>query len=107
MRGKYALTAAVAALLISPVAPGLSGQAPTIKLPEAGVSQVMTLEAKFVRAAYNNEGYVILGYQTADYSLGDDWMLLEMGTALRDGVKAFKLTRDAISLSTPDGATLP
>jgi len=26
----------------------------------------MTIEAKFVRVPYNNEGYVILGYQIAN-----------------------------------------
>jgi len=34
-------------------------------------------------------------------------MLLETGATLREGVKSFKLTRDAISLSTPDDAKLP
>jgi hypothetical protein len=67
----------------------------------------MTMEAKFVRAAYNNEAYVILGYQASNYSVGDDWMLLEVGMALRDGVKDYTMLRNALSLETPDGATLP
>ena len=33
---------------------------PKVKIPDAGVPEVMTMEGKFVRAAYNNEGYVIL-----------------------------------------------
>jgi hypothetical protein len=71
------------------------------------VPQIMTLQGKFVRAAYNNEGYVILGYQLANRSVGGPWMLLEMGTTVMDGVKDYKLKRDAISLETPDGATIP
>ena len=67
----------------------------------------MTLEGKFVRAAYNNEGYVILGYQPANRSLGEEWMLLEIGVTLRDKVPDFKLTRDALSIETPDGKTIP
>src|SRR5262245_27580654 len=31
---------------------------PTVKIPEPGVPQIMTLEGRWVRAAYNNEGYV-------------------------------------------------
>ena len=52
---------------------------PQVKIPESGVPQIMTIEGSFVRAAYNNEGYVILGYKTANMSVGDDWMLIEIG----------------------------
>jgi hypothetical protein len=34
-------------------------------------------------------------------------MLLEVGFALREGVPDYDLTRDALSLDTPDGKTLP
>ena len=69
--------------------------------------QVMTMEGKFVRAAYNNEGYVILGYQLANRSVGEEWMLLEVGLTVRDSVPDYTLTRDALSLETPDGKTIP
>ena len=78
-----------------------------MQIPKPGVPQIMTMEGKFVRAAYNNEGYVILGYQPANRSVGEEWMLLEIGVTLRDNVPDFKLTRDALSLETPDGKTLP
>ena len=78
-----------------------------MKIPDAGVPEVMTMEGKFVRAAYNNEGYVIIGYQPANRSIGEEWMLLEVGLTVRDGVKNYTLTRDALSLETPDGKTLP
>ena len=61
----------------------------------------------FVRAAYNNEGYVILGYQLANRSIGEEWMLLEVGITVRDKVPDYTLTREALSLETPDGKTLP
>ena len=80
---------------------------PVVKIPESGVSQIMTMEGKFVRAAYNNEGYVIIGYQLVNRSLGEEWMLLEVGMTLRDGVEDYTLKRDAISLETPDGKTTP
>ena len=82
-------------------------EAPKIKIPEPGVPQVMTMEGRYVRAAYNNEGYVILGYRLANLSVGEKWMLLETGMTVREGVKDFTLKRDAISIETPDGKTIP
>ena len=68
-------------------------EAPKIAIPQSGVPEIMTMEGKFVRAAYNNEGYVILGYQVVNRSIGEEWVLLEIGVDGRDGVEAFKLTR--------------
>jgi len=82
-------------------------QKPTVKVPDAGVPQIGTIEGLFVRAAYNNEGYVILGYRSANESLGEEWMLLETGMTVRDKTPAFRLKRDAITLSTPDNAKIP
>ena len=80
---------------------------PTVQIPQGGVPQILTIEGKFVRAAYNNEGYVILGYQASNRSIGEDWMLLEVGMTVRDKVPNYKMTREAISLELPDGKTLP
>ena len=65
------------------------------------------MEGKFVRASYNNEGYVILGYQASNRSVGEEWMLLEVGMTVLDNVPDYRLTREAISLETPDGKTIP
>ena len=78
-----------------------------VKIPDPGVPEIMTLEGRFIRVAYNNEGYVILGYRVANLSVGEKWMLLEVGMTVRDGVPEYKLARDAVSLETPDGATIP
>lgn len=80
---------------------------PKVQLPQPGVPQAMTMEGKFVRAAYNNEGYAILGYKLANDSIGEEWMLLEFGTTVRDGVPNYVLTRDALSLELPNGKTIP
>jgi hypothetical protein len=80
---------------------------PQVKIPEPGVPQIMTMEGRFVRAAYNNEGYVILGYRLANMSVGQSWLLLEVGMTVRDKVPNYSLTREAISLETPDGKTIP
>src|SRR5947207_12002131 len=80
---------------------------PKVSIPQAGVPQIGTIEGTFVRAAYNNEGYAILGYKTANMSVGDEWMLLEFGTTVREGVPNYTLRRDALSLETPDGTKVP
>ena len=65
------------------------------------------MEGKFVRAAYNNEAYVILGYQASNRSVGEEWMLLEVGMTVLDNTPDYRLTREALSLETPDGKTIP
>jgi hypothetical protein len=98
----------LACVSVPAVPAGLQAQEkPVVKIPQPGVSQIMTMEGSFVRAAYNNEGYVILGYQLANRSIGEDWMLLEVGITVRDGVPYQKLKREALSLETPDGKTIP
>jgi len=82
-------------------------QQPTVQLPQPGVPQIITMEGKFVRASYNREGYVILGYQASNRSIGEEWMLLEVGMTILDDVPDQRLNRSAISLETPDGKTLP
>jgi hypothetical protein len=80
---------------------------PKVKIPEAGVPQIMTMEGRYVRAAYNNEGYVILGYRLANDSIGGKWLLLEVGMTVRSGIPSYTLTRGDISLDTPDGKNIP
>ena len=82
-------------------------QRPKVEVPKPGVPQIMTIQGEYIRIAYNNEGYVSLGYRIANMSLGEDWMMLEMGTTVRDGRPSYKLTRDKISLDTPDGHHIP
>jgi hypothetical protein len=80
---------------------------PKVQIPKPGVPEIMTMEAKFVRAAYNNEGYVILGYQVNNRSIGEEWMLLEVGMTVLGNTPGYTLKREALSLETPDGKTLP
>jgi len=111
MSSRRALSAAVVGLMclwpLQTNGDAQSQEQPTVKLPEGGVPQVITMEGKFVRASYNREGYVILGYQASNRSIGEEWMLLEVGMTLLDNIPDFTLTRDAISLEMPDGKTIP
>jgi len=105
---KKCLSAVAAAVLVCswPLA-AMAQEPPKVQIPQPGVPQIMTMEGRYVRAAYNNEGYAILGYKLANLSVGEEWMLLEVGVALREGVPDYELTRDAVSLETPDGKTIP
>jgi len=101
------ITGAAAAVMCAMWAVTATAQAPQVKIPDAGVPQVMTLEGRFVRAAYNNEAYAILGYRLANTTVGDEWMLIEFGTTVRERTPDYTLRREHLSLSTPDGKTLP
>jgi hypothetical protein len=100
---------ALTAVLAAPLTAGgrQDAQRPTVQIPDAKVPEIMTIEGNFVRGAYNREGYVILGYQPAQRSLGEEWMLLEIGVTLLPGTKEYTLKREALSLDLPDGKTLP
>jgi hypothetical protein len=102
------VVAAVAALsALQAPAGAQSQQPPPLQMPQPGVPQIMTLEGNFVRAAYNNEGYVIIGYQIVNRSVGEEWVRLEVGMTLLGDAPDFKMTREALSLETPDGKTTP
>ena len=81
-------------------------ETPAVKLPQPGVPEAFSIEGRFVRAAYNNEGYVILGYQPANRSIGGEWMLLDVGMTVLGKTPNYTLTRAAISIDTPDGKTI-
>ncbi len=100
--------AAVGLVALLALVVGTNGSlAQEVKAPEPGVPEIFTLEGQFVRIAYNNEGYVSLGYRVANQSAGEEWMLLEMGATVRKGEKDYMLKRGALSLATPDGKTIP
>ncbi len=105
--------AALAALLVLTTPGPLAAQAqPTGSLagmtaPKPDVPQVFTLAGEYVRMAYNNEGYAVIGYRMVQQEIGNPWALLSVGVTLLDGVPSYTMPRDAFSLKTPDGKTLP
>jgi hypothetical protein len=107
MRREVSSSLAAAGLVLALSGSLLAGEPPKVQIPNAGVPQIMTMEGRYIRAAYNNEAYVILGYKVANLSVGENWMLLDVGVALREGVPDYTLAREAVSLSTPDGKTIP
>ena len=110
MTSRYALAACVGLMALCPLqtkGDAQSQEKPIVQIPQAGVPQISTMEGKFVRASYNNEGYVILGYQASNRSVGEEWMLLEIGMTVLDNVPDYRMPREALSLETPDGKTIP
>ena len=77
-----------------------------IPLPNVNNPQITTLEDQYVRVAYNNEGYVILGYRLTQQLQGKEWVRIEMGTTLREGKPRYSLKRSDITLDTPDNKHL-
>jgi hypothetical protein len=107
MRNETRLSLAAVAVLAAWPLSGAAQDKPKVEIPQPGVPQIMTLEGRYVRVAYNNEGYAILGYKLANLSVGEPWLPLEVGFALREGMPDYTMTRDAVSLTTPDGKTIP
>jgi hypothetical protein len=76
-------------------------------IPKPTVPEVFTLLGEFVRVAYNNEGYATLGYRLAQEQVDKEWMMLLVGVTLRKPTEPYKLTREALSITTPDGTKIP
>jgi hypothetical protein len=78
-----------------------------VQAPKPTVPEIFTLMGQFVRVAYNNQGFVTLGYQVAQRSVGEEWVLLEVGVTMRAPSKDFTLKREHITMKTPDGTLIP
>ena len=92
-----AAAAALAALTI-----GYVGSAAAEQETPSQAGEKVGVEGTFVRVAENQEGWVVLGYRTANESVGKEWMLIDLGLALQKGVKDQTITRDQVKLVTPD-----
>ena len=46
---------------------------------------------------------MILGYQIANRTIGDEWIMLDVGITLMERVPDYTLKRDALTLDTPEG----
>lgn len=101
---------AAAAIVVSLVLGGGAAPAvaqPQVTPPQPTVPEIFTLMGQFVRVAYNNQGFATLGYRVAQESVGEEWMLLEVGLTMREGAKNFTLKRENLSIKTPDGTLIP
>lgn len=90
-----------------PVAFGEEKTVPAVQAPQPTVPEAFTILGQFVRVANNNEGFATLGYRTAQESIGQDWVLLDVGITVLEGTKDFSLKRENLTLKTPDGTIIP
>ena len=102
------LVCVIAAVLMGTGTLAATAQKPEVKAPEPTVPEVFTIMGEFVRIAYNNEGWVTLGYrETNNSGVGEDWLMLEVGVTVRRPTKSQTLTRDSFTVKLADGATVP
>ena len=104
--GLRALAAGLALAMLVHGGAGTAVAQVAVQTPQPTVPEVFTLMGQFVRVAYNNEGFVTLGYRIAQESIGEEWMLLEVGLTVRTK-ENYTLKREHFSLKTPDGTTIP
>ena len=101
------LVCVVAMVLMGIGTPAVTAQEPVPEAPVPTVPGNFTLQGQFTRIAYNNEGWVSLGYRTANDSQGQDWLMVEVGLTIRKPTKPQMITRDAFTLKMPDGSVVP
>jgi hypothetical protein len=102
-----AASSTVLMALLSAAPVPAAAQQPKPQAPQATVPEIFTLMGEWVRIAYNNQGFVTMGYRMAQESPGEKWVLLDVGLTMRSPTKDFTLKREHFSLKTPDGATIP
>ena len=107
MRYRIGFALALACLLAAGSSVSFAQEKPQIQVPQSGVPQIMTIEGNFIRIAYNNEGYAIIGYKLANNSIGEEWMLLEFGTTVLDKTPNYKLKREASRSRPPTARPFP
>ena len=95
------LVMALSVLLLLGVGGWAGAEEEAAQTPEQAGEQV-GVEGTYVRVATNDEGWVVLGYRIANESVGEEWMLLDLGVTVMKGVKSHKIMRDDIKLVTPD-----
>jgi hypothetical protein len=66
----------------------------------------MEMKGTYIQVVYNTEAWVVLGFQPANFFVGEDWMLLDVGITLLEGEKNQDLTREDFKLLTPEGSAL-
>jgi hypothetical protein len=83
---------------------------PAVALAEEAAAedkQKVAIEGTYVRIGYNDEGWVTMGFRTANNSVGQEWMLLEVGLTVQKGVADYTLKRSDIALVAPGPKVVP
>jgi hypothetical protein len=97
---------ALAASAIMTAVLGLLPTTPVAAQDEAQPKMKLSFPGEYVRKVESDQAIAVLGYRTANESLGDEWMLLEIAMTTQPGLE-MTLKRESFSLKTPDGAVVP
>lgn len=87
--------------------PAVTAQEPEITAPVPTVPGISTIEGLYTIIAYNSEGWVTLGYRTANDRQDHNWVMLKVGLTLRSPAEDQTLRRSSFTLELPDGSTVP
>lgn len=79
---------------------------PAAAQDEAQPKMKLSFPADYVRRVETDLVVAVLGYRTANESVGDQWMLLEIAMTTQPGHE-MTLKREDFSLKTPDGGVIP
>jgi hypothetical protein len=102
------LVGVIAAVLMGIGTVAVTAQEDEMKVPQPTVPEIFTIKGEFVRIAYNNEGWVTLGYREANKTgVGEDWLMLEVGVTVLRGAGSQTLGRDSFTVKLADGTMVP
>ena len=104
---KMLLVCVVTVVLTVIGTPAVTAQEPEITAPVPTVPGISTIEGLYTIIAYNSEGWVTLGYRTANDRQDQNWVMLEVGLTLRSPADDQTLKRSSFTLTSPDGSTVP
>jgi hypothetical protein len=85
----------------------VTAQEADVAAPAPAAPGVSTIEGLYTIIAYNSEGWVTMGYRTANDRQGHNWVMLEVGLTLRSPAEDQTLRRGSFTLTLPDGSTVP
>ncbi len=72
---------------------------------EKAPANKMVPRGEYVRQGYNDEATLVVGYKTANLSVGKEWMLLELAFTVFPGNNQ-SVKREQFALETPDGTMI-
>ena len=104
--GSVSLAGALVVAMLGGPAAAAPPQQPEVQKPQPTVPEIFTLMGQYVRIAYNNQGYVSLGYRMAQLNVGEEWAMLEVGLTLREGTPNMTVKREDFKIKVPDGSTI-
>jgi len=107
MKVLFVWRAVMVAMILVPLAtPCADAAKMQVAIPSPNGGDPVIAVGEYVRRATSEDAVVVVGYRTANGSIGGDWMLLEIGVAPAPNT-APVLKREDVRLILPDGTVVP